>query len=166
MKFSLDKAMLAKMSGFLKKYKYLLIVAVAGVALMLIPIGGAEDNASGETPASVDNTRETEQRLKEALEKMDGVGRAEVVLTLKSSMETVYATDTRADSSETVVISAGSGLQQAVVSVKNYPRYQGALIVCDGGGSPAVRLEVTNAVAALTGLTADKITVAKRESGN
>ena len=62
---------------------------------------------------------------------------------------------------ETVVISSGSGTQEAVLVQQFYPRFQGALIVSEGGGDPAVRLNITEAVAALTGLGADKISVCK-----
>ena len=50
---------------------------------------------------------------------------------------------------------------RAVVTGRTSPVYRGALVVCQGGNQPAVRLAVTEAVAALTGLTADRITVAK-----
>jgi len=41
------------------------------------------------------------------------------------------------------------------------PTYRGALVVCQGGGQADVKLAVTEAVAVLTGLPADRITVAK-----
>ena len=37
----------------------------------------------------------------------------------------------------------------------------GCVVVCAGADSPAVRLDVTNAVAAYTGLGSDKISVMK-----
>ncbi len=40
-------------------------------------------------------------------------------------------------------------------------RWAGAVVVCEGGGSAAVRLELTQAVSALTGLPSDKIAVVK-----
>lgn len=40
-------------------------------------------------------------------------------------------------------------------------RWTGAVIVCEGGESAAVRLKLTQAVRALTGLSADKIAVIK-----
>lgn len=40
-------------------------------------------------------------------------------------------------------------------------RWAGAVVVCEGGGSAAVRLQLTQAVSALTGLSSDKITVVK-----
>ncbi len=40
-------------------------------------------------------------------------------------------------------------------------RWTGAVIVCEGGESAAVRLKLTQAVRALTGLSADRIAVIK-----
>lgn len=42
--------------------------------------------------------------------------------------------------------------------------YIGAVVVCDGAGSPAVRLRVTEAVAMFTGLGSNKILVEKTGS--
>ena len=41
-----------------------------------------------------------------------------------------------------------------------YPRYRGALVIVQGDGS-ALKLEITQAVSALTGLGADRITVVR-----
>jgi stage III sporulation protein AG len=41
------------------------------------------------------------------------------------------------------------------------PKYQGAIIVCQGAEKATVRLQVVEAVVNVTGLTADKITVLK-----
>lgn len=40
-------------------------------------------------------------------------------------------------------------------------RWAGAVVVCEGGGSAAVRLQLTQAVSALTGLPSDRIAVVK-----
>ena len=40
-------------------------------------------------------------------------------------------------------------------------RWAGAVVVCEGGGSAAVRLQLTQAISALTGLPSDKIAVVK-----
>jgi len=107
---------------------------------------------------------------------IDGAGEVTVVLTLRSSGEQVFAQDIRSsgrtqrgDTGEdifelnetTVVISAGSQ-QQIPVSLKYiYPEYLGALIVAQGAGDATVRLELMQAVAGLTGLGMDRITVAR-----
>ena len=63
-------------------------------------------------------------------------------------------------STETVVVDGAQG-ETPVVKRTWYPTYRGALVVCQGGDQAAVRLAVTEAVMALTGLSADRVTVAK-----
>lgn len=40
-------------------------------------------------------------------------------------------------------------------------RWAGAVVVCEGGGSAAIRLQLTQAIAALTGLPSDRITIVR-----
>lgn len=124
--------LLSKAREAVKKYKYLLVILAAGILLMLLPFGGGN---SAEKPASAEPSYDSfelenfERDLAEVLSKMSGVGKTEVVLTLKSTMETVYATDTRtehrdgsqSEQSETVMANAGSGVQSAVVASRIYP---------------------------------------------
>ena len=65
---------------------------------------------------------------------------------------------------EPVTLNRGSGYQDVVVTRETYPVYLGAVVVCQGAGSSGVRLAVTEAVAALTGLPADRITVVQWNS--
>ena len=62
---------------------------------------------------------------------------------------------------ETVIISSGAGMQETVLVQQIYPKFQGALVVAAGGDDPVVQLKLTEAVTALTGLGADKISVCK-----
>lgn len=62
------------------------------------------------------------------------------------------ATERGQERRETVVVSRGVRGQEAVAVQEVSPEYQGALLVCPGGGDPTVRLQLTQAVAALTGL--------------
>lgn len=153
------------------RYKYVALVLLAGAALMLLPGGGEETDRTAEA-ASAFSLAETEQRLTELLGHMEGVGRVQVMLTLKggSSLELAEDTDETAHGEEQrsqrqpVTLNRGSGYQEVVVTQETYPAFQGAVVVCQGAGSSAVRLAVTEAVAALTGLSADCITVAQWKS--
>lgn len=56
----------------------------------------------------------------------------------------------------------GAGRLRLVLSVEpETQRCTGALVVCEGGGSAAVRLELTRALSALTGLSSEKIAIVK-----
>ena len=46
------------------------------------------------------------------------------------------------------------------------PSFRGALVVCPGGGNAQVRLELIQAVAALTGLDSNSISVCRGNTGN
>ena len=87
------------------------------------------------------------------------------MLTVQDSPRKVLAEDRdqeeRGERSETVVLSRGSSLQETVTVQEVLPRYQGALLVCPGGDDPEVRLKLTEATAALTGLGSDKISISK-----
>ena len=61
------------------------------------------------------------------------------------------------------LIFTGSGTEAAVVAGQTAPVYQGVVVVCDGADSARLRLEITQAVSALTGLSSDKIAVVKRK---
>ena len=60
-----------------------------------------------------------------------------------------------------MTLNRGSGYQEVVVTNQVYPVYQGAVVVCQGAENSAVRLAVTEAVSALTGLSSDRISIVK-----
>ena len=48
---------------------------------------------------------------------------------------------------------------------RDYPEIQGVMIVCEGGDISKVKNEVTNAVCALLGISANNVSVTKMKSG-
>ncbi|MEG0875883.1 MAG: hypothetical protein RSD32_05805 [Oscillospiraceae bacterium] len=148
------KAGAMKLLGIFKN-KYALLVLVVGLVLIILPTGSKE-KAGGETkleaPAFSLSAEET--RLQNQLSKISGVGRCSVLLSVSGSVSR-----TLADSGEgTLVISAGGG-DEVVELYYSVPEYLGAVVVCEGGGSAAVRLSVIQAVSAFSGLGSDEITV-------
>lgn len=163
-------AQLQRLTGLAIQYKYVLLVILVGAILLLLPGGGDQPaaQAQAELPAEQEfDLALTEQRLAQALSKIDGAGEVTVVLTLAGSSRQVLAQDSTStwqeggqeESRTTVVLSQGSGVQQTVALQQLSPEFQGALVVCSGGDDPAVRLTLTQAVSALTGLRTDKISV-------
>ena len=148
-----------------ERYKFVLLVILAGAALLLLPSPKEEEGQP--PPAEPEQTggfqvEDLERRLEEALSQVDGAGEVRVVLTVKSTARQVLAQDGRSTQrGSTVVVSQGSGAQEPVTIQQLSPQYQGALVVCSGGDDPSVRLRIVEAVSALTGLGADKISVCK-----
>ncbi|MEA4921335.1 MAG: hypothetical protein VB078_10510 [Clostridiaceae bacterium] len=163
------------LKGGFDKYKYVLIVCLFGLALAFFPSYGksSSDSISGQTSVTAD-LEALEAKLEAILSKVSGVGRVEVVLTAKSSSESVYAYNedknmvksdgTQSADTSSSLATLGSSSSQAPVTIRvNEPQYRGAFIVCDGAESAKIRLEVTQAVASLTGITSDNIVISKME---
>ena len=154
-------------------YKYVGLIMLIGVGLLLWPSG--KENTVRSSPAQTKTTQQgdLETEMADMLGTMSGVGQVKVLLTVDSDGERQLAQDTELSysgdtaapedysrRSETVLVDGGSGEETIVVRTV-YPTYRGALVVCQGGDRAEVKLAVTEAVAALTGLSADRITVAK-----
>ncbi len=163
-----------KAPELLGKYKYVLLVMLAGAVLLLWPSGKKETPPQAvQTPIIAQEEGfdlcAMEEKLAQILSKVRGAGDVSVMLTAQGSERRVLAEDEKnvraADGgsetqSTTVVVSGSGGSGEGPVLVQRlYPRLQGALVVCQGGDKADVRLKLMQAVSALTGLGADKITI-------
>ncbi len=166
--------MLERGKGYLKKigrFKYVLLVALAGLVLLLLPTSGEDEAREQEQTIAGEeedfSVEALEKRLSAALSQVEGAGEVTVMLTVENGVQRILAQNETSQRSgdavsqeiETVVISSGSNQQEVVLVGQIYPTFQGALVVASGASSPAVCLKLTEAVAALTGLGADKISV-------
>ena len=163
---------MSKLTVYAEKYKYVLLILAAGIILMLLPWQHAkEESISAETPQESFSLAEIQQEMEELLHHIEGVGQIKVMLTLKSGSTLQLAenkTSSQRDAEnkqdlEIVKLNRGSGTQDVVITEQIYPTYQGAVIVCQGANDPTVCLAVTEAVAVLTGLSSEKISVVKWE---
>lgn len=159
-----------RVTAVLGKYRYVLLVALAGAVLLVWPAG--EERESSPEPMEREElfqVEKMERKLEKALSQVEGAGEVTVVLTLEGGPRQVLAQDgaateeTERASRETsiILLSRGSGYQEPAVIQQLGPVYQGALVVCPGGGDPQVKLALYEAVSALTGLRADKISICK-----
>ncbi len=148
------------------RWKYLLLVVVVGMVLLTLP-AAEKETGQCRCPSQEEqfDLEKMERKLEQTLSRIQGVGEVTVALTLKESGRQVLARDTRSsdreDSSTTVVLSRGSGVEEAVALQRVYPTYQGALVVCTGGGDARIKLQIMEAVRALTGLSGEKISICK-----
>lgn len=165
-----------KIKAFLKKYGLALLVLAAGAVLLLWPSGDKERAAAvleaGGAAEPEFDLEALETKLSRVLSQIEGAGETSVALTVRDGVERVFAADTSMnqsgsgweEQSKTVVVSTGSGTEEVVLVQQRYPAFRGAVVVCQGGDDPAVRLLVTKAVSSLTGLGTDRITVCKSKS--
>ncbi len=143
---------------WLGKYKFVLLILLLGIVLMLIP----QKQSKMETPA-VHTEEKTllSEDLENILSNIKGAGQVQVLLSLKAGEEVLYQTDGDSDKQNTVIISGGDRVESGLVQQILPPKYQGAIILCQGADKPAVCLAITEAVSKVTGLDSSKISVLK-----
>lgn len=156
-----------ELKEFLKKNRYVLLVLLCGLVLLCWPQG--KQQTQQDIPQQTGQTESLEQRLEKILSQVSGAGTVRVLLTQAESGETIYQTDdtesTQENGSslrrETVLVSDGSRQQAGLVRQTQAPVYRGAVVVCQGGDTAPVRLAIVEAVAGVTGLPSNRITVLK-----
>ena len=156
-----------------EKGKFALPVLGLGVLLLLWPSGAGETKSTTSQETTAGETMTQQQKeMERILARIEGAWELHLMLTLESDGERTLAEDTEEtlggsqdapesqSRRETVVLSVSGG-EEVVVTRRESPVYRGALVVCQGADRAEVKLAVTQAVAALTGLGADRITVVK-----
>ena len=148
-----------------RKYRYVLLVVLAGLFLMALPDGKKTKAAPEPAAAETEPRQDLQTELEEILSQIQGAGRVRVLLTQREGERTVYQTDEDSTSSgirsDTVLLNGSDRSQTGLVQQVNPPTYLGAVIVCQGADSASVRLAIVSAVGSVTGLSTDKITVLK-----
>ena len=155
------------MEDFITKVKsirglpYILLAALAGVILLVIGNTAVEKKQPPVQTESITGEAEREyaasleERIEKLLSGMRDVGEVNVMVTLKSGNEYLYAQDTKNGGSEYVI---NDGLP--VLLRQNYPAVAGvAVIVKNGKAGDTVRLEITEMLSALLGIPANRIYV-------
>lgn len=146
-----------------------------------------EEASPAAAPAAKEGSYEAqlEARIKDILKSVDGVGKVDVMVVLKSSSEKVVRVDRSTNTSatqekdsgggtrdvsssqteeNTVLAGAGSSTSGSspIIEKEISPEISGIIISAEGGGSGRVKSEISEAMEALFGLPPHKIKVLKR----
>ena len=117
-----------------------------------------------------------EKRLTEIVSSIDGAGKTRVMVTLESGAEQVYARNEKiksdtsggtalekenfSDEKEYVLIES-DGNEGGMIIKLIQPKIRGVAVVCEGGGSDAVRQEITQAITAVLDISASRVYITK-----
>ena len=150
-----------KLTGWLSKYKYVVLIVLAGICLMLIPNGKKEEQQTVEQVVTAPRESITEE-LTAILSNIKGAGKVQVMLTVKTGERYIYQTDQPSENRvDTVIVTDNDRGQDGLIQQIEAPTYRGAIVLCQGADSASVRLAITEAVSKVTGLDASEISVLK-----
>ena len=167
------KELKTKCNDFMHKPVFPKLLIVAGAAAMLLVLLSDKDDKKN-TKAQADvnpsfgvsdaYTEQTEQRLSVILSSIEGVGKAQVFVTVGSTEEYVYADEKKITSSGSennyVILDDGSGKKALVEKIEN-PCLNGVVIVCEGGDDPKICEKIYCAVSTALNIPTNRIYVAE-----
>ena len=145
--------------------------------------GNEGGDMSGDNGSEASYAAYLEERLTRLLSRMDGVGRVEVMITLKSSRELVVEKEqpvsrsstnendsqggtrsvSQVDSEENTVYRTEGSASEPYVVKTLVPEIEGVLVVAEGAGSGSVNKTIVEIAQALFGVEAHKVKVVRME---
>ena len=133
-----------KLSEILSDKRTLRAAVIIGTAaIALIFLSSVIDRPTDGSASVQKYAEQTEDRLLEIISHIEGVGEAEIYLTMDNSGENVYQKNS----------------DRKTVSIE--PRVRGVVIVCDGGNDPLVASRVLEAVTKSLSISSDKVCITK-----
>jgi stage III sporulation protein AG len=147
------------------KKENLAVLLLAGLLLLIIALpvknSGQEEEekttAVSEETSSRDWQSIMEEKLKLALEQVEGIGKTQVFLTCEGTETKVV----EKDESQTVYEKDAKGNQSPYVASEVYPKVIGVVVVAQGGDNPVVIHNIQEACQVLFQVEAHKIKVMK-----
>lgn len=155
----------------------IIIVILSGVLLLLISCGDLFEKGDTEHEKTsvqkesepgddLQNYKKTmEEQVRSILEKVDGVGAVDVMITLRASKEKVTLKDNTINAErreeETVLIQDENDNTSPYVIREVEPQIEGILVVCEGGDRAATQREIIDGISALFSVESHKIKVMK-----
>ena len=162
----------SRITEWIKKYKFVWIVLMAGILLMILPEGSKmEKTEQLQTQIGPQSSLSMEAKLEEVLGCLNGAGKVKVMLSIDKGEQTLYQTDSTYSKNEnstdtktqTILTTDSERNESGLVHQINPPTYLGAVILAQGADNPTVKLSIVEAVSKATGLGADKISVLKMQ---
>ena len=148
--------------GFLKKIKteYLILFALLIVALIVFFSFNGKSTESNESTVTVNEyVDQLETKLKNCLKQVKGAGKVDVIISVGSSMQTVFATQSAVSANGQNTVSPIIVSGKPVVVKETYPEIVGVVIVAEGAGNLSVKIDLLNACETFLSITEDRIQI-------
>jgi stage III sporulation protein AG len=177
-----------------RKLKLMVLLGVVGMLLILFSqsLGGnTSENAAPESGGDGTGTlytaeeyiTKTEEKLCALITQIEGVGRAEVMVTLENNGEYVYAQEEKRNLDKNVepggdgqsdkitskeniqvgyiLVESGYGSKEPLIRTQLEPKIQGVVIICEGADNIRVEQSLINVATTTLGITSARVCVEK-----
>lgn len=158
-----------------EKRRVNLLVAIGALGLLLLALSEWLPASPDSDPSEVQSVPEANQqdyagqlesRLQALIAQVDGAGTVEVMVTLESGEESIYATDRETSADGSASVSHVLLNDQGLIETTQAPQVLGVAVVCEGGDDAAVQNRISTLVEVLTGVGANHVTVTKMAASN
>ena len=136
------KEKLSKLKNDKNLIRIIFIIGIAGILLIFCSTLFDSEKTEGIDSFSVEEYRSLEEnRIKEMVESIQGVGKARVMVTMENSVEQVYSNDNKVKEIE--------------------PAIRGVLVICSGADNPVIKETVLESITKALNLSSDKVCITK-----
>lgn len=157
-----------------KKLFLIVSVCIVGLALLVLSefIPDKDENVTEDLIVNENVNfnsyeKELENRLKVLLESIKDAGKVQVMITVESGDEKIYATESNTDNENEerkYVLLDVDGTDNGLLLKVAQPKVRGVAVVCQGADLPAVREEITGAVTSVLGISTNRVNISKMKS--
>ncbi len=178
-----------------RKLKLIVLIGLLGMALIFLSqLIGTKEQATPDTAPPADGpgvsytaaeyVEALEERLLGLIASIDGVGRAEIMVTLESGVEYVFAQEEKRNTDTTreegdgeqvmgrvyqkenveqryILVDGEAGKKEALIKTELQPRIQGVVIVCEGADQIRVEHNLISVVTTALGVPSTRVCVVK-----
>ncbi len=153
-----------------KKTLMIIFIGLAGILLIcfseFIPVN-KDAELEAYTQNSLADGSEREE-LEHIISSIKGVGRVEVMIKYEGTTENIYANNSseqikdneRKKEEDHIIIDKGS-TEDGLLVKSVFPKVTGVAVVCEGGGSPTVKNDITQLLKALYNIGSNSISISE-----
>lgn len=163
-----------------------LILIIGCLGIVLLGITSFFDKGKTKETPQTDSSKYTaedyadrlEQKLLELIANIDGAGKAQVMVTLESGIEYVYASEEKSNvdlsqegeqrkgektntEKKLILVENSDGNEQALVCTEIQPKVKGVVVICQGGDDPIVQQRVVGVVTTALDISSKKVCVTR-----
>ncbi len=150
--------MIEKILKTLKKNKTLVVLLLClllGVLLILSDAQKGDSNTKKDELYTLNTYKqELENNLESVIQNISGITNVNVLITLESGSEYVYASDDSEVSEKHVVVNNG-----LVVVKEKLPTIKGVAVVCSGGNDAKLKIKITELICSVLNISSARVYV-------